>query len=150
VPARVDLAALAQESVDAVHQLNPTHIIRTVAPEARIIGRWDAGRLGQVFENLLTNAIKYSPQGSDVIVRIDATATEATVMITDQGSGIPAAELPHLFSRFTRLQSATASGAPGLGLGLYIARSLIEAHGGRIWVESEVGVGSTFGFGLPM
>jgi PAS domain S-box-containing protein len=150
VPERVDLAALAQESVDAVHQLSPTHRIQIVAPEAPIVGRWDAGRLGQVFENLLTNAIKYSPQGSDVIVRIDATATEATVTITDQGSGIPAAELPHLFSRFTRLQSATASGAPGLGLGLYIAHSLIEAHGGRIWVESEVGVGSTFGFELPV
>jgi signal transduction histidine kinase len=150
VPERVDLVALAQESVDAVHQLSQTHGIQIVAPEAPIIGRWDAGRLGQVFENLLTNAIKYSPQGSDVIVRLDATATEATVTITDHGAGIPAAELRHLFSRFTRLQSAAASGAPGLGLGLYITRSLIEAHGGRIWVESEVGVGSTFGFMLPV
>jgi len=150
VPARVDLARLAQESADAVHQLSPTHTVRVTCPEVPIVGRWDAGRLGQVFENLLTNAIKYSPLGSDVVVCLTSTETEAIVTITDQGIGIPADQIPHLFSRFSRLHAATASGAPGLGLGLYIARSLIEAHGGRIWVESEVGVGSVFGFALPM
>jgi PAS domain S-box-containing protein len=150
VPERVDLAVLARESVDAVYQLSPTHVVHIIAPETPIVGRWDAGRLAQVFENLLTNAIKYSPDGSEVIVRLEAAGPEAVVTITDQGSGIPPDQFAHLFSRFTRLHAATASGAPGLGLGLYIARSLIEAHGGRIWVESEVGVGSTFGFALPV
>jgi signal transduction histidine kinase len=150
IPARVDLAALAQETADAARQLSPTHAITVISPETPIIGRWDAGRLEQVFENLLTNAIKYSPDGSDVIVRLEDGGVEAAVTISDQGAGIAPDQLPHLFSRFTRLQAATASGAPGLGLGLYIARSLVEAHGGRVWVESKVGVGSTFGFVLPI
>ncbi len=103
-----------------------------------------------MIENLLTNAIKYSPDGSEVVVRLESNGPEAIVTITDQGVGIPPDQFPYLFSRFTRLHAATASGAPGLGLGLYIARSLIESHGGRIWVESEVGVGSTFGFAIPL
>ncbi|HEX5166735.1 MAG TPA: ATP-binding protein [Thermomicrobiales bacterium] len=150
VPERVDLIALARETAQAEVQLSPTHTIRVLAPETRVVGRWDAGRLEQVFENLLTNAIKYSPDGSEVIVRIEVSGAEAIVTVTDQGSGIPPEQLPHLFSRFTRLHAAAASGTPGLGLGLYIARSLVEAHRGRIWVESEVGSGSTFGFALPL
>jgi signal transduction histidine kinase len=150
VPERVDLVSLAQETAQAAVQLSPTHTIRVLAPEMRVIGRWDAGRLEQVFENLLTNAIKYSPDGSEVLVRIEVDGSDAVVTVTDHGSGIPPEQLPHLFSRFTRLQAAMTSGTPGLGLGLYIARSLVEAHRGRIWVDSEIGVGSTFGFALPL
>jgi signal transduction histidine kinase len=71
------------------------------------------------------------------------------VSVTDQGIGIPAEALPRLFRRFSRVQSAAANDAPGTGLGLYISKALVEAHGGRIWVQSAVGRGSTFSFTLP-
>lgn len=89
VPEQVDLAALAQDTASAARQLSPTHAVHIVSPETPIIGRWDAGRLEQIIENLLTNAIKYSPSGSEVIVRLEDRGSEAIVTITDQGAGIP-------------------------------------------------------------
>lgn len=109
----------------------------------------DQQRLGQVLSNLLGNAVKYSPAGSEIWVRVTSGEREASVSVVDHGVGIPAGALPHLFSRFYRV-AATAEGAKGLGLGLYISRELVEAHGGRISVESEPGVGSTFTVSLPI
>jgi signal transduction histidine kinase len=149
-PSRVDLVLLARESAEAASQLGSGHLIRVVAPESPLVGHWDEGRLAQVFENLLSNAIKYSPQGGEVLVTIDLAGDQAIVTVRDEGIGIPADQLPVLFGRFTRLQAAGSAGTPGLGLGLYIARSLVEAHGGRIWVESAVDAGSLFGFSLPL
>ena len=107
----------------------------------------DRHQLERVLTNLLTNALKYSPPGKGVTVEAAATGTEVVVSVQDQGEGIAPEDLPLLFERFFR--SGTARGAQGLGLGLYIAKMLVEAHGGRIWVESEPGKGSRFSFTLP-
>ncbi len=104
--------------------------------------------LDRVMTNLLTNAIKYSPPGSEVLVRAEAGEGDVRISVVDRGTGIAPRELPHIFDRFYRAQRTRK--AEGLGLGLYITRMLVEAHGGRIWAESEVGRGSSFSFTLPV
>lgn len=108
----------------------------------------DAGRVERVLENLVGNALRYSAPGMPVTVRIVTNATEAVVTVADRGVGIPAAELPKLFQRFYRATGTRSIN--GLGLGLYNSRLIVESHGGRMWAESEVGAGSTFGFALPV
>jgi len=108
----------------------------------------DPDRLERILANLLTNALKYSPPEKEVLLRAERRNSEVVVSVTDQGFGIPAEDLPNIFDRFYRATGAQR--AEGLGLGLYITRMLVEAHGGRIWVESEVGRGTTFYFSLPM
>ena len=108
----------------------------------------DPERMERAIVNLITNALKYSPPASPVVVRLNAHNGEAVVAVIDRGVGIPAADLPHLFTRFYR--SPAAKRSEGLGLGLYIARLIVEAHNGRISVESTPGVGSTFSFTLPV
>ncbi|MHB1416804.1 MAG: sensor histidine kinase, partial [Chloroflexota bacterium] len=108
----------------------------------------DPERVERVVVNLVTNALKYSTPGKPVVVRVQPSDGEAMVSVIDEGPGISSEELPHLFQRYRR--AAAGNKAGGLGLGLYIARLIVEAHGGRIWVESEVGKGSTFSFTLPL
>lgn len=108
----------------------------------------DCHRLERIIFNLLTNALKYSDPGTPVYMRARHSDGEVVVSITDQGWGIAPDDLPHLFERFYRAKGARK--AEGVGLGLYITRILVEAHGGRIWVESETGKGSTFSFTLPV
>ena len=106
----------------------------------------DRGRIFQVFSNLVGNALKFTPRGGRIDVRARAGSGEVVFSIADTGPGIPAESLPHLFDRFWQARQARRAGA---GLGLYIAKGIIEAHGGRIWVESVVGHGTTFAFTLP-
>jgi signal transduction histidine kinase len=113
-----------------------------------VIGDWDPERVGQVIENLLSNAVKYAP-GGEVLVRVQDLGSEALVSVRDEGVGIEPEAQPHVFERFYRAEGS-ASPAKGIGLGLHIAESLVEAHGGRIWVESAPGQGSTFSFTLPL
>ena len=108
----------------------------------------DYNRLERILTNLLTNALKYSDPGTPVRVSARQTDHAVEIAVTDQGRGISPDDLPHLFERFYRAKGARK--AEGLGLGLYITRMLVEAHGGRIRVESEVGKGSTFSFTLPI
>jgi protein-histidine pros-kinase len=152
---QADLAALVRAQVEQAGATTPRHTFALDAPAGPLLGWWDRDRLEQVLENLLSNAIKYSPQGGEIRVRVEATragdeAGEARVSVADTGVGIPAEALPRLFSRFFRTEAASSSGVKGLGLGLYISRSLVEAHGGRVWAESEPGRGSTFTFTLPI
>ncbi len=107
----------------------------------------DYNRLERILTNLLSNALKYSAPGTPVLVRARRLDGEVEISITDEGRGIDPEDLPHLFERFYRAKGAKAE---GIGLGLYITRQLVEAHGGRIRVESEVGIGSTFFFTLPV
>lgn len=107
----------------------------------------DPEALHHVFVNLVENAVKYSPSGSPIDVSVEAGEGEVVVSVTDHGKGIPAEELPHVFERFRR--SSAGSGA-GVGLGLYIVKALVQAHGGRVWVDSEVNEGSTFHVALPV
>ena len=108
----------------------------------------DYDRLERIFMNLLSNALKYSEPDTPVTIRARRTNGEVEVSVSDQGRGISPEDLPHLFERFYRGKGERT--AEGIGLGLYIARMLVEAHGGRVWVESAVGKGSTFYFTLPV
>ena len=118
-----------------------------VVPELPPISA-DPDRLERILMNLLSNALKYSPAGSEVTIAAERSNEQVIVSIVDRGIGIAPAELPHVFERFYRTKEARK--AEGLGLGLYITKMLVEAHGGRIWVESEMGKGSAFSFILPM
>jgi signal transduction histidine kinase len=106
----------------------------------------DPDRLRQVIENLVDNAVRHSPRGGTIEVRLEADDGRLTVAVADEGPGIPPAEHERVFERFYRGTSAS----PGLGLGLYLARELVDAMGGRIRVESEPGAGATFTVELPL
>ncbi|MHB8993038.1 MAG: sensor histidine kinase, partial [Chloroflexota bacterium] len=108
----------------------------------------DANRLERILINLLSNALKYSDTDAEVVITLARQDQEAVVSVSDHGQGIAPEELPHLFQRYRRTWQARSS-TEGLGLGLYISRRLVEAHGGRIWACSELGRGSTFSFTLP-
>jgi PAS domain S-box-containing protein len=108
----------------------------------------DKERLEQVMFNLIGNAVKFSNDGSEVTVRAEVKEHDLLVQITDHGIGIPEEAMPRLFQRFYRVEASSSIG--GSGLGLYISKQIIEAHGGHIWVESKSGEGSTFSFTLPL
>jgi signal transduction histidine kinase len=127
----------------------PTHHVG-LAGDAEISLRLDRARVAQVVRCLISNAIKYSPGGGEVTVRVARWQREAVISITDQGVGIPAAKQPRMFERFYRPHSGTAHDYGGMGVGLYIAREIVRLHGGRIWFESREGAGSTFSFSLPL
>ena len=99
--------------------------------------------------NLIGNAAKYGAPETDILVVAETRDDVVEVSVTNQGAGIPAEEIPRLFSRFKRTVGANASATPGTGLGLYIAKGLIEAHGGQIWVDSTPGELTTFHFAVP-
>ena len=104
----------------------------------------DQGRVLQVLSNLVGNAVKFSPPGADVLLRVEAQPTETTFSVIDAGPGIEPADVPHVFERYWRGKEAA-----GCGLGLAIAKGIVEGHGGRIWVETKCGAGSAFRFTLP-
>jgi len=148
-PRQMDLADLARLSAQQAQLLEPRHTVRLELPERPITGLWDGGRLTQVFANVLGNAIKYSPPGSEIVVRVEDLGTMAQVSVQDRGIGIAPEELPRVFDQFYRV-AATAHHAKGLGIGLHVAKMLVEAHGGSIAVESVAGLGSTFRVTLPL
>jgi two-component system phosphate regulon sensor histidine kinase PhoR len=112
--------------------------------------RGDEDRLGQVVINLLHNAVKFSPSGGEVTVGVREGEGEVLTWVRDRGIGVPAADQARIFERFYKVDRARARGRGGTGLGLSIARHIVESHGGRIWVESEEGEGSTFTFAIPL
>jgi len=110
----------------------------------------DRRRLAEVLQNLLDNAMQYTPAGGQIMVSASANGPEVTFTVSDTGIGIPQADQPRIFERFYRVDVARSREVGGTGLGLSIAKHLVEAHGGRIWVESEVGQGSQFHFTVPI
>ena len=106
-------------------------------------------RLRQVFDNLLTNAIKYSPPGTTITVGGRFTASSVTIFVRDEGAGIPQDQIDKVFDRFYRIDDSLTRRAHGTGLGLYLVKAIVEAHGGEIAVKSLVGSGSTFYFTMP-
>ena len=148
--------ALCQNPVDLV-QLATRIIDQTVLSDARTQIQLegvlelsvvvDATQIERVLVNLLTNALKFSPPASPVLVRVYRDGKCALVSVADQGNGIDSQDLPHLFEKHYRARGHSL--AAGSGLGLYISKLIIEAHGGRLWGESELGVGSCFTFALP-
>ncbi|HEY7035462.1 MAG TPA: PAS domain S-box protein [Thermomicrobiales bacterium] len=143
-----DLVALTRAHVAAAAEQSQRHAVQLEAPVEPVVGEWDGARLGQVLQNLLGNAIKHLPTGGTIVVAVEPRPDEALLSVRDDGPGIAPEHLPRLFDRFYR--AGVGPRPPGLGMGLYIARMLIEAHGGRIWVESNVGEGSTFFVALPV
>ena len=145
---RSDLTAFLRACADEAAALSSSHQVRVEGPEGPLDGLWDADRVAQVVRNLLSNAIKYSPDGGEVLVKIEASATIVDVSITDHGVGIAPEAVPRLFDRFYRA-SGTAERVRGMGVGLYVCKQLIEAHGGTISVASQLGKGTTIRFRLP-
>ena len=144
----VNLATLAQE-VCARHS-SEHHPCAVDAPES-VVGVYDRTRLTQLLDNLCENAVKYSPEGGTVQVRVWQDEDNAYLTVTDQGIGIPAGDLPHLFDRFHRGTNVDDRRFAGMGLGLYICHSIAAQHGGRLWATSPgPGRGSTFHVALPL
>ena len=151
---KVDTVALnvdevVAKAVDDLARTAPTRPIthRRAGLAGMVIG--DPGRVGQVVANLLSNADKYSPRGMPVTVEVERVGGKVRISITDQGPGIPDDLQEAVFDRFRRLGNHMTRDAGGTGLGLHIARALVQAMGGEIWVESRLGEGSTFRFTLP-
>ena len=147
---QVDLLDLVTASIERARVLTDRHQLRLTVSPPGLVGLWDPERLDQVLTNLFTNAIKYAPDGGEILVRVEQQGSNAAVAIQDHGIGIAPDQLPRLFDRFHRAAPATSATA-GLGIGLYVARELITAHGGRIWAESPgPDQGATFQFTLPL
>ena len=111
--------------------------------------RGDGAQLGEVLQNLLDNAVQYTPAGGKIEVKAQSNGKDVTFTVTDTGIGIPESDLERIFERFYRVDAARSREAGGTGLGLAIARHIVEAHGGHIWVESAIGQGSRFHFSIP-
>jgi signal transduction histidine kinase len=148
-PDRLGIAALVGEALEALQSIAESKSLRLkgeLPTELPAICA-DTSRLQQVLANLLGNAIKFTPAGGTVTVRAQPSGDMVTFSVTDTGSGIAKSDLPHVFDRFWQ---ATRTARLGTGLGLFIAKGIVEAHGGTIWVESKLGEGSTFFFTLPV
>ena len=144
----VDIDRLVKKVITAVQQTNGQHTIvvhGTIGAKIRA----DQTRLEQVLANLLTNALKYSPQATQVEVSLATENDHVLIKVRDYGLGIPAEERESIFGRFYRADTAWSRAISGMGMGLYIAREIVEKHGGRIYVESTIGEGSTFYVELP-
>jgi two-component system phosphate regulon sensor histidine kinase PhoR len=151
----VDVGRVATESTERLRLFADRQgvTLRVEVADGLSPVRGDAARLGQVMVNLLHNAVKFSPDGGDVDVSVRRAETrpEVVVAIADHGVGIPRGAQARIFERFYKVDRARVRGETGgTGLGLAIARHIVEQHGGRIWVESTEGVGSTFSFSLPI
>ncbi len=145
---RVDLCALVRDLVAHTPGLAGRASLRLPDGPLWILG--DGGRLEQVFANLLSNAVKYGDAEREVRVEVERIGARVAVSVTNRGAGIAAAELPRLFDRYVRTAAARRSAVEGTGLGLYIARGLVEAHRGEIRVESTPGESTTFTVALPV
>lgn len=146
-----NLVPLAQRVAKFLQQTTTRHRLELHATEDSLVSDIDPTRIEQVLTNLISNAIKYSPQGGPVVLtlREEQVAGTITLSVQDHGIGIPGQQQGQIFGRFMRADNAVAWGMNGTGLGLYICRELVERHGGRLWFESEEGKGSTFFLALP-
>jgi len=149
-PQPVRLPRLAKVMVDDIANRNQKYRFLIDFPSGFPIVDADPGRIEQVLRNLLDNAVKYSPREGLVVVRGEVREDEVVIGVADQGVGIAPEHLNRLFEKFFRVKSGLGHHVVGSGLGLPIARTIVESHGGRIWAESKVGQGSTFYFTLPL
>jgi signal transduction histidine kinase len=146
----VDAVQLCEDVVGSVKVRKPEAIELELVPRAEVTVEADPDRLRQVIANLLDNAIKYSPRGGLVELRVSATDGSGVIEVSDHGLGIPFPEQQRIFEKFYRLDPSMTLGIGGSGLGLYISRELVQQMGGRLTVYSRVGVGSTFTVTLPI
>ena len=147
--ASVDIAPLLHETVAVFTSEGGIHPLHLEALDTLPPARADADRISQVLSNLLSNAVKFSPGGGEVTVGARQEGAEVVVWVADQGVGIPPEAVPKLFNKFYRVDSVATRTIKGTGLGLALVKEIVEAHQGRVWVESSLGKGSTFFFTLP-
>jgi len=154
-PLALDDVVLADVVAAALDSARPTAAAAGVGLVAGLADapptvRGDTIRLGQACDNLISNAIKFTPAGGTVTVLLSATDDNAVVIVRDTGMGIPAAELDQLYARFFRASTATRNAVAGVGLGLTITKAIVTAHGGELDVHSEEGIGTEFSMSLPL
>ena len=145
---RMDLGHLAREVVERMQTTTTNHALQVTAIEdAEIVA--DRDHLEQVLNNLIANAVKYSPDGGTITITVGSEGDGAALSVSDMGIGIPEEELSSVFGLFYRSPDRRARDVGGMGLGLYISKEIVDRHGGRIWAESTVGKGTTFHVRLP-
>ena len=144
----IDLASFLDEAVERLSLLAPGHQVLFHAQIRPVLVFVDPARIEQVLDNLISNAAKYGEPVGPITIRLEPRDEEFAVAVVNRGHGIAPADLPTIFDRFTR-STAHGRGTPGLGLGLYICKGLVEAHGGRIWAESIPDETTTFYFTIP-
>jgi PAS domain S-box-containing protein len=147
-----DLTALARRVVSQLQTTTNTHQMELCSPQNPLLAVVDAKRIEQVLTNLIGNAIKYSPQGGPVTVslREESSRGEVLVSVQDAGMGIPFHQQAQIFGRFMRAENVRGAGITGSGLGLYLCRELVIAHGGRLWFQSVEDKGTIFFLALPL
>ena len=139
----VNIERLIQDAVSMVKFSSRHQFEYTVEPDAMFI-KGDQAKLRQVLQNLVSNAVKYSPKGGKITITVTDHSTEQIMIsVADQGIGIPPEKVGKLFQKFSRVDTAEAKEIKGAGLGLWICREIVEAHGGKIWIESALGSGTT-------
>jgi two-component system phosphate regulon sensor histidine kinase PhoR len=145
---RLDIRAAVHGAIDAMHGVAAGKGLSLEAelPAEPMMTKYDPHRIFQVLSNLIHNAIKFTPRGGSIRVRVARTGRFCQVSVSDTGFGIPEEDLTGIFERFRQLSTSDRT---GLGLGLYISKWIVEAHRGEIWAESTVGVGTTVHFTLP-
>lgn len=146
----LDVLPLLRDMAELFLKSDHKHTICVDAPAGLPLVRADGERIRQVLENLISNALKFSPAGGEILLRARQVGNEIEISVTDPGIGIPAEEIPKLFSKFYRVERPGMPRFPGTGLGLALVREIVQKHGGRVWAESELGRGSTFHFTLPV
>jgi signal transduction histidine kinase len=144
-----DLNGLLKEVVEEATLTTASHQICLVT-EGVITVQADRDKIGSVISNLLSNAIKYSPKGKTVEIKCQLTNGMAQVSVKDEGMGIKPEDIEKLFERYYRVNSKHTQTISGFGIGLYLSGEIVERHNGKIWVESQTGIGSTFYFTLPV
>lgn len=144
-----DAVVVANEALDNFQvQATANGIALLLETEASsVFTHFDPGRILQVLANLLSNAMKFTPRGGRVVLRVETIENEVLFSVIDTGPGIPEDQLKEVFGRFVQLGNSPAR---SVGLGLYISNCIVKAHGGRIWANSEIGAGSTLSFALPI
>jgi signal transduction histidine kinase len=149
-PQPLRLPRLAEEAAQEMqHHSKKHHIVVDFPPGFPIVDA-DPRRIRQVFLNILDNSVKYSPEGGLIVTRGEVRPTDVVVSFADQGVGISPEDLIPLFDKYFRVKAPTGYHVPGTGLGLPVARAIVETHGGRIWAKSRVGEGTTLCFSLPL
>jgi signal transduction histidine kinase len=153
----LNLNQLIQRVIEQ-HRQNPqSHNFAVQLPDQSLFGSFDAGRIEQVLDNLINNALKYSPAETTVTVGLEASrptdtdlSIKALIWVRDEGFGISKEAQEHIFDRFYRVRTRQTAGVEGLGLGLYVSNEIVRQHGGHMWLESQPGEGSTFYLSLPL
>jgi two-component system sensor histidine kinase BaeS len=145
-----DLALVGTEALELVAPLarEKNTVLRSSIEPVRI--KADSARIGQVLVNLLYNAIQHNPKGTEVRLSAQTQGTEVILCVSDNGAGIPAESLPHIFERFYRADKSRGGAKNGSGLGLAISHAIVQAHGGTIRAESQAGHGTIFTVRLPL